>query len=262
MHTSRRRDGGTDFVVRDFIHTMPQSYRARFDAAAAREHARIAHERGRRLAHAGLFGKTHGAGPALCVVARDAPGLLASISASLMLEGFDITQADAYTRRLRRGAYEAVDLFWVRRERQDSIVPLTDEDASAVRATLVEVLSGSGSLRPPPRAASGETPGAAETSIRFTEPEAGNWLTLELEANDRTGLLLAVTSALFSEGVQIIGSRIVTRGLRAHDRFDLVESDGSRLAGTRLRRIQLAVLAAVDGPSVPHRSVSTAPMPN
>ena len=60
-------------------------------------------------------------------------------------------------------------------------------------------------------------------------------------------LLPAITGALFPEGIQIIGSQVTTRGLRVHDRFYVTEADGSRLAGTRLQRIQLAVLAAVDG---------------
>ena len=59
-------------------------------------------------------------------------------------------------------------------------------------------------------------------------------------------MLLAVAEALFKEGVQIVGSRIRTGGERVLDRFDLLELDGSRKLGTRLQRIQLAVLAAVD----------------
>jgi UTP:GlnB (protein PII) uridylyltransferase len=111
---------------------------------------------------------------------------------------------------------------------------------------LVELLNG-GCLQRQAHPA-GPTPGAVETSVRFIEPKGTSSLVLELETSDRTGLLLAVTQALFAEGVQIKGSHISTRELRVHDRFELAESDGSPIVGTRLQRIQLAVLVAVDTP--------------
>ncbi len=231
----------------DFLESMPVRYRQRFDSASVRQHARIAHERGTQPARVGRFAVGQPEGPALCVVAVDAPGVLAAISASLMLEGFDIMQAEAFTRRPPTGEPEAVDLFWVRRTLSDHRGPLADEDAQAVQATLLPLLRGEVGIRRrtmPPRAA---TPAAAETSIHFVEREAEPWLTLEVQTNDRSGLLLAITAALLGESVQITESRITTDGHRVHDRFDLVHADGSRIGQGRLQRIQLAVLAAIDG---------------
>jgi UTP:GlnB (protein PII) uridylyltransferase len=72
-------------------------------------------------------------------------------------------------------------------------------------------------------------------------------LTLQVHTNDRSGLLLAITGALVSENIQITGSRVTTDGTRVRDTFDLVQADGSRIPRGGLQRIQLAVLAAVDG---------------
>jgi [protein-PII] uridylyltransferase len=237
---------GDDIQIVDFLATMPERYRREFEPAAVRQHARIAAARGARPAHAGRFVSGPGAG--LCVVAPDAPGLLAAISAALMLEGFDITRADAYTRRASEQSYEAVDLFWVRRMSSERSLPLSEEDALAVRNALLELLREGGVGRSPLRSLAGISPGTAETRVRFSEPAGVPWLTLELESNDRPGLLSVVASTLYAEGVQIVGSRIRTHGLRVHDSFDLLEGDGSPIAGTRLQRIQLAVLTAVDDP--------------
>lgn len=245
--------------VIDFVVSMPERYRVEVDWAAAREHARIAWERGRLPAHTGLF--TSGDGPALCVVAPDAPGLLASISASLMLEAFDVRQAEAYTRKTP-GGDEAVDLFWVRRQGSDVTALLTQRDAHAVRSTLIELLTSR--VTPPPLTppAPRMTAGSAEARVRFLDNPGKNWMTLEVETLDRTGILLAITTALFAEGIQIIGSQITTRAQRAHDRFFITEADGSRIEGTRLQRIQLAVLASVEGQRAPAARVPRTASPS
>lgn len=239
---------GAELALAEFMTTMPRRYLERFDEAAIREHAIVASERQGKPAHVGLFSTEGGGGPGLCVVAPDALGLLAAISASLMLEGFDITDAEAYTRRTLDGRFEAVDLFWVRRAEAHEPGALTDVEARTIGLTLNEVLTTGSPDRPRRRRASRDTPGAAETRVHFVDHDCEPHLTLELETNDRPGLLYAVTTALFAESVLITSSRITTRGHRVHDSFDLVESDGSPLSGIRLQRIELAVLAAVDSP--------------
>jgi [protein-PII] uridylyltransferase len=166
-----------------------------------------------------------------------------------MLEGFDITRADAYTRRLATGDYEAVDLFWCRRAPNEHTSPLSEVELNNLRATLRELVSSGNAESRLRHVLSGTSPGASETSVRFRHVRGMPWLTLELESNDRPGLLAVITAALAAEGVQIIDSRVRTYGLRVHDYFDVLEANGSRPTGTRLQRLQLAVLAAVDGPS-------------
>ncbi len=241
-------DATRDSAVAEFMMTMPRRYLERFGRSAIRAHAFIASTRGAQPAQVGLFETGDVGEPALCVVAPDRLGLLSVISASLLIEGFDITDAEAYTRRTLDGRFEAVDLFWVRREEAAVSPTLTNHAATALRATLLELLDKKGALPPLRRRASRSTPGAAETRVRFVEHWSEPHMTLELETNDRPGLLFAVTTALFAENVLITSSQVTTRGQRVHDSFDLVEADGTAISGTRLQRIQLAVLGAIDSP--------------
>lgn len=245
---SADRDSGSLFVE-EFLASMPERYRQEFGKVSARQHARIAISRGKHPIYVDAFSGTSATGPGICVVAPDAPGLLAVISAGLMLEGFDITRVDAYVRRTSAGEFEAVDLFWVRRASTEQAVTASDEELSALRATLRDLLSSGNIRKHLESAPSGTSPGASETRVQFRYVRGSPWMTLELQSNDRPGLLAVVTAALTAEGVKIIDSRIRTHGLRVHDYFDILESDGSKPSGTRLQRIQLAVLIAVDGPN-------------
>ncbi|HYO97899.1 MAG TPA: hypothetical protein VER33_25510, partial [Polyangiaceae bacterium] len=94
--------------------------------------------------------------------------------------------------------------------------------------------------RPPP------TPSAWETVVRFIENADGNFSTLEVETGDRSGLLLALSQALFQQGVQIIGSQVKTVGGRVYDRFHIVELDNSAIGAPRRLEIQVAILSALD----------------
>jgi UTP:GlnB (protein PII) uridylyltransferase len=240
--------GAGEHLVEDFIASMPKRYRKEFSLALARQHAHIAASRGSRPIYADLFSGGNLDGPGLCVVAPDSPGLLAVICTGLMLEDLDITRADAYTRRTSNGDYEAVDLFWVRRSPFERPAPLTESDLSAVQSALNELLRHGQVYRRAHATLLGISPGTSETSVRFCENYDVPWLTLELESNDRPGLLAVITNTLAAEGVQIVESRIRTHGLRVHDSFDIIESDGTCPTGTRLQRLQLAVFSAIDGP--------------
>ncbi len=230
-----------------FLDSMPLRYREQFDAVTATRHARVVAERGLRATSIGLFPSPHREGMGLCIVASDEPGLLALISAALVLCGLDVIEAEAYTRVTHGGNIEAVDLFWVRHLYPDHEEEVTERDARAVREALMELLAGRyGQATAPQRSPGSLTPGASETSVRFIEGSQGNIVTLEVETRDRSGLLLAVTQALFREQVQIVGSHIATRGGRVYDRFEILELDGSPIGNAHRHALQLAVLAAID----------------
>jgi [protein-PII] uridylyltransferase len=227
---------------------MPDSYRRNFDVRASDAHFAVSSERGERLARVGTFPSPK-PGTALCVTAEDRPGLLATISAALVLCRLDVIEAEAYTRRRADHADEAIDVFWVRHEppesRNDAITP---EDVLTLESTLVGLLEGKldrnrlsdpGAHRP-------STPGAVETVVRFIEDREGSFATLEVETGDRSGLLLSLAQALFNQRVQIIASQVKTNGTRVFDRFSIVELDGSPITASRRLEIQVAVLTAVD----------------
>jgi [protein-PII] uridylyltransferase len=225
---------------------MPESYRKNFDGRAMAAHFAIAEARGDELVSVGSFPSSR-PGTALCVVAEDRPGLLATISASLVLARLDVIEAEAYTRRRADTADEAVDIFWVRQdppELRDQ--PVGPEHVAQLKSTLAGLLEGKldrsriGEARPTP------TPSAVETVVRFIEGSDGSFATLEVETGDRSGLLLALSQALFNQRVQIIASQVKTTGTRVYDRFSIVEFDGSPIGPTRRLEIQVAVLSAVD----------------
>jgi UTP:GlnB (protein PII) uridylyltransferase len=232
----------------DFRASMPDSYRRNFDVRASDAHLAVASERGERLARVGTFPSPK-SGTALCVTAEDRPGLLATISAALVLCHLDVIEAEAYTRRRAGHPDEAVDVFWVRHDpidRHGDVI--TPEEVQTLESTLIGLLEGKldrnrisdpGGRRP-------STPGAVETVVRFIEDREGSFATLEVETGDRSGLLLSLAQALFNQRVQIISSQVKTNGTRVFDRFSIVELDGSPITASRRLEIQVAVLTAVD----------------
>jgi UTP:GlnB (protein PII) uridylyltransferase len=236
-----------DFV-RSFAASLPASYRGNFEASAIAAHARVARERESAPANIGAFFSGRVPGAAICVVADDRPGLLATISAALVLCGLDVIEAEAYTRRVAGKHDEAVDIFWVRPEDPTAERrPLAHEEILQLCQTLIGLIEGKLERKKPD--ASGRisiTPAAKETVVRFIEGEDGTFATLEVETFDRSGLLLSLSQALFSQRVQIVGSQVKTRGGRVFDRFHIVELDNKPISPARRLEIQVAILSAID----------------
>ena len=238
----------SDDFLRTFAASLPASYRANFDASAIGAHARVARERESAPANIGAFFSNRVPGAAICVVADDRPGLLATISAALVLCGLDVIEAEAYTRRIAGKHDEAVDVFWVRHEDTSDVrARLEHDEIVQLCQTLIGLLDGRLERK---KADSGSrssiTPAAKETVVRFIEGEDGTFATLEVETFDRSGLLLSLSQALFAQRVQIVGSQVKTRGGRVYDRFHIVEFDNKPISPARRLEIQVAILSAID----------------
>jgi UTP:GlnB (protein PII) uridylyltransferase len=173
---------------------------------------------------------------------------LATISAALVLCNLDVIEAEAYTRRVAGQHDEAVDIFWVRHESGgEPRLALSHEETRQLCQTLIGLIEGKlDRRRVDPSARSAVTPAAKETVVRFIEGEDGTFATLEVETFDRSGLLLSLSQALFSQRVQIVGSQVKTRGGRVFDRFHIVEFDNKPISPTRRLEIQVAILSAID----------------
>jgi [protein-PII] uridylyltransferase len=244
----------SSIALDEFAATLPASYRRNFDARAVQGHMELSLSRGQALVAIGAF-PSNRPGTALCVVAEDRPGLLATISAALVLSRLDVIEAEAYTRRQAGHADEAVDVFWVRHDPPElRREPVNPKHVAVLVETLTNLLTGKvdsarlsePSIRPP------ATPSSTETVVRFIEADDGSFATLEVETGDRSGLLLALAQALFNQRVQIVASQVRTTGTRVYDRFSIVEFDGSPINPGRRLEIQVAVLTAVD-PLIGHR---------
>jgi [protein-PII] uridylyltransferase len=180
-------------------------------------------------------------------VAEDRPGLLATISAALVVCGLDVIEAEAYTRKTDKKPDEAVDIFWIRHEAiERRKLRVSREEVAQFCQTLCGMLEGKLDRRRLGDEKPVATPSSSETIVRFIEDASGSFSTLEVETGDRSGLLLALSRALFNQRVQIVGSHVKTRGNRVFDRFSIVEFDGSPVSATRRLEIQVAVLSAID----------------
>lgn len=236
---------------------MPAGYRERFAPAQMAAHAHVSAVRGASAAHAASFPWHDPSLSALCVVAEDRPGLLALISEAFVECGLDVQSAEAYTRRLAPAETsagkepgnsgkvtfrsEAVDLFWVRRMEGGTA---TEKEIDAFRLHLIDLLSGR--RAPAQFDALAAADFVAETTVRFIGGEDG-WLNvLEVETDDRSGLLFLLSRALFELQVQITSSQVRTSGKRVFDRFTLLELDGSPIEGNRRLEIQVAVLSTIE----------------
>jgi len=182
----------------------------------------------------------------IAVTAEDRPGLLASIAGVFTAHRIDVLRADVFSTTDGR----ALDLFVVRGPRGG---PVERGRWRAARRDLARVLRGEVEadgllrrmLRPsglPPR----HVPPVA-TRVRLDNRSARDFTVVDVFAEDRRGLLHAVTSALRRAGLTISVARIATEGNRAIDSFYVADAAGGKVVDpTRTAEIEAVVREAVD----------------
>jgi [protein-PII] uridylyltransferase len=179
------------------------------------------------------------------VIADDRPGLLATISAAFVKENLDIIAAEAYTRILPNHSREALDVFWVQRlGAEDPRRPLSTGDIRRLEQTLASMLDDQ--LQPLSRVSTSPPPRiAAEANVRFVEDKDGQLSWLEVETDDRAGLLLTLSRVLFEQKVQIVSSHVRTEAGRVKDKFAITELNDDPISNERRMQVQVAVLSAI-----------------
>jgi UTP:GlnB (protein PII) uridylyltransferase len=182
------------------------------------------------------------------VVAQDSPGLFSNIAAALRLQGFDIVHAEAYTRRLDSGEREVLDLFRLQIQQGRAVDTSAATDiAASISTTLHDLLAGKLDPSQALPAPQPEPLGTLhDTRVRFIEGEDGALSTLEVETDDRSGLLLTLARALSNQKVSVERSEVRTLNSRVLDRFTLAEHDGSPISDARRLNIQVAVISAIE----------------
>lgn len=238
--------GDDDTWVKSFGASLPGSYRNRYAPEEIRVHAAISRARGGSPARIGVV-PVSGDGLGICVVAQDAPGLFSNIAAALRLQGFDIIHAEAYTRKLPSGEREVLDLFRLQPQQGRPPVGPASDIAAAISATLPDILAGKldpSQAQPAPQI---EPLGTFhDTRVRFIEGEDGALCTLEVETDDRSGLLFTLARALSNQNVSVERSEVNTVNSRVRDRFTLAEQDGTPISEGRRLHIQVAVITAIE----------------
>jgi UTP:GlnB (protein PII) uridylyltransferase len=226
---------------------MPEGYVAAFDEATRAVHAGIVARRGAGATHLETWEELADGVVGICVVADDRPGLLSRICAALVAHDLDIVAAQAFGRERPDGEMEAVDFLWIRRVPQPdgTVTQLDPKDVVRIGETLDALVRGRASFERTVSFTRAVRAAHHATRVRFVEG-AESTLVLTVEAIDHPGLLLAVTSTLFRERVQIVASRVTTSDKRAHDRFVVAELDGKPLERERQLAVQTAVLEAIE----------------
>jgi UTP:GlnB (protein PII) uridylyltransferase len=230
-----------------FLGSMPGRYARDFDRSVVTQHAAAWLARGDRVASVTRFSSRDPGGDALCLIAEDRPGLLSMFAAAFVCTELDVVAAKVYTRRPRGGRAEAVDLFWVQRAGRDGeAARIGADDIVRLQSRLTE------SLQKPSAAADvfrcseqRARPAVGPTVVKFVEDRTGTLDTLEIETEDRFGLLLSLSRALHEQRATIESCEVRTQQRRVFDVFSIAEVDGSPISAERRLEIQVAVMAAI-----------------
>jgi UTP:GlnB (protein PII) uridylyltransferase len=236
----------TSQFVEAFCAGMPSSYWLRHDHAAIRRHAEIVWRRGNALAHVELEPADDGSTAWISVVTDDRPGLLSLLTAAISAHDLDILSAKIYCRATGGPNDEAVDFFLVRPQ-GGSVGPSYDESyVEGLRHSIDALLCGETDIHAVARRGKPTTrptcapPAEVHFDNRYDQADR-----LTVETPDRPGLLLSITTALYIEEVRILGSEVLTFAGQAHDEFDLLDGDGSRLSPERKAAIVASVALAL-----------------
>jgi UTP:GlnB (protein PII) uridylyltransferase len=231
--------------VESFTASMPGSYRLQYGEQTIREHAGIAFRRGAKVVHLELWSDSATDGACLCIVTDDRAGLLALVTSAIAAHSLDILGAKVFGRSRRWQADEAVDFFWVRSVKSREPTALDSRQVAAIADTIAALLRGE--LDVPalaPRTTPTERPVAPHvTDVHFDEQAATDLLVVD--ANDRPGLLSAITTAITAEDVLIVWSSVTTASGRAHDEFRVQREDAQRLTPEQRETIVRVVTSAL-----------------
>ena len=219
-----------------FAGSLPAEYRHRFNPAEIAAHAHVVQRRGGLPVSVGRFPWSDPEVAALCINALDRPGLLSLISRTMSEIGMQVKAAEAFCRDTK--PREALDFFWV----WDKQGVLTDGEIERFAQLLTDGILGK---RPDVAPHIAPAPSAG-TTVRFLENKHGTLSVLEVETEDRSGLLWAISQALHQSGVQIVGSQIRTEASRVLDRFMIEELEGGPIRDERRWQIQVAILTALE----------------
>jgi [protein-PII] uridylyltransferase len=165
----------------------------------------------------------------ITVATRDRPGLLSFIAGAMAAHRIDILRADVF---VARGGM-ALDVFVVKGPRGG---PVERGRWRAARRDLARLLAGEEKaesllarrVRPsglPPR----HVP-SVKTKVTVDNRSSRNYTIVDVFAEDRRGLLHAITAALHKASLSIVVARIATEGNRAIDSFYVADPRGNKVA--------------------------------
>jgi [protein-PII] uridylyltransferase len=190
------------------------------------------------------------------VVAPDVPGLLSALAGVLLANRVDIAGAQIHSRRPDEGEEVglALDVFTVR-DRAGRAIPAGDPRWPTVGADLERVLADEETVEALvarrrersglPRRVTPEVP----TEIEIDNDASDGFTVIDVYAQDRPGLLYAITATLSELGLDIALSKVATEAERVADVFYVRDHAGGKVLDEgRLSEIRDHLRAALGPP--------------
>lgn len=179
----------------------------------------------------------------------DRAGLFGKIAGSLSAAGLNIMGAQIFTRT--DGV--ALDTFFVNdgrtgslasREQREKFSDLLEEVLTDDDVNLPKLIARQAS-RSSYSAYLGER---IETQVRFDNDASEERTLIEIESEDRLGLLYTISQTFAELELDISAARIVTERGAAIDSFSVSDADGGKITSPeRLKRIEASLLESIDG---------------
>jgi [protein-PII] uridylyltransferase len=178
----------------------------------------------------------------------DRAGLFGKIAGSLSATGLNILGAQIFT----RADGIALDTFFVNdgrsgnlaaREQREKFSDLLESVLTGDQINLHKLIAQQSTTRPAYSAYLGER---ISTKIRFDNTVSDDRTLIEIETEDRLGLLHAISQTFAVQHLDVSAARIVTERGAAVDSFYVREIDGGKInLAVRQMAIELALRAAI-----------------
>jgi|WetSurMetagenome_2_1015567.scaffolds.fasta_scaffold00148_7 [protein-PII] uridylyltransferase len=175
----------------------------------------------------------------LSVLCFDRIGVFADITGCISSEGYNILSARAYS----ESSGKILDIFHLERDEATTIPSEKRVDnikkkwrlLESGEATAETLLADRIRLYPPRK----ERGGRKEPTVRMDNSLSNAFTVLEIEAQDRFGLLYRIARCLSGLGINIVSARLSTRVDRAVDTFYVNRRDGAKILDTvEIEKIQ------------------------
>ncbi|MFO0569560.1 MAG: [protein-PII] uridylyltransferase [Polyangiaceae bacterium] len=240
-------DLGSLGFVAHFLRSMPERYLYANSERDIGAHARFALAAQDSVAAVGLFAHDENH-LQLGFVADDRPGLLATFTATLTAQRFMVVGAQIYSWTDPSGRVRALDLFWVKTNRDVSeatlLLPRIERDLLSLlhgEITPAALVGGGKARSTPLKSHTPHVPTEVSVDHRATSRTV-----LEVTTRDRPGLLFWLANTLQEAGLTISLAKINTEGTSVADVFYVTDASGAKLIDpARIEDVKRRILSTI-----------------
>jgi len=243
--------GADEAHVREYFEMMPRRYFMAHSPRQIARHAQVVLGFEPDAVMATAVREMRGEFSELILCTEDVHGLYAKVAGVLTAHGVNILGAYVYTTR----SGLALEVYRVTTpDGGDAERRLTwREFEQSLEAVLMGRVEVAELTRRRGRRIGGQSAPvqSASASVRITNDESDFYTIADIRANDRIGLLHALTDAVAREGHQVFISKASTVLDQVQDTFYLKSADGKKiLDSAEIERLRVALEAAAEGDEV------------